>query len=192
MANICSFEMKVKGKKEDIEQFCKAMTYEGKIRIGGGAEFQVSFEDDNVADLSGYCNWSIRSALIDRCSEKIADYEYINLFEACKKWSLAMEVYSEECGMAFQEHFVCNKGEILCEECVDWHEYAIYEYKTKEEAERDLEVEITDNEWESGEEYIQRGGFEEWNFDLSFSEEIHKEKKNLKQNKKKETERDDR
>ena len=123
MANICSFEMKVKGKKEDIEQFCKAMTYEGKIRIGGGAEIQVSFEDDNVADLSGY---------------------------------------------------------------------AIYEYKTKEEAERNLEVEITDNEWESGEEYIQRGGFEEWNFDLSFSEEIHKEKKNLKQNKKKETERDDR
>ena len=41
--------------------------------------------------------------------------EFITLFEACKKWNIIMEVYSEEGGCQFQEHYICDKGDIICE-----------------------------------------------------------------------------
>ena len=68
--------------------------------------------------------------------------------------------------MCFQEHYVIINGDIITDECVDWQEYAIYEYETKEEAEDDLGIEITDEEWDSGEDYISRGGFDGWNFEI--------------------------
>ena len=41
-----------------------------------------------------------------------------------------------------------------------------YYYYTKEDAERELEIKITDEEWNSGEDFISRGGFENWNFEI--------------------------
>lgn len=148
MANLCSFLMKVRGNKEDIIQFHKALNQEGKIWMGRGAETDLTFEDDGAAFMSGTCKWSVISALVDNAISMRTEperwyhppgeeeHEYITLFEACKKWNLIMEVYSEECGIGFQEHFICDKGEVLCDECVDWEEYDIYDYETKEENKR--------------------------------------------------------
>jgi hypothetical protein len=77
-----------------------------------------------------------------------------------------MEVYSEECGCCFQEHYLYINGEIICEECVDYYEYCIGDYDTKEEAEKEFKIEITDEEWNSGEDFISRGGFENWDFEI--------------------------
>ena len=79
---------------------------------------------------------------------------------------LNIEVFSEECGMCFQEHYVIINGDIIVSECVEWEEYCLEDYETKEEAEEDLGIEITDEEWESGEPYISRGGFGEWDFSI--------------------------
>lgn len=83
-----------------------------------------------------------------------------------KRLNLDIEVYSEECGMCFQEHYVIINGDTVISECVDWQEYAIYDYDTKEEAEKDLGIEITDEEWESCDDYISRGGFDNWDFEI--------------------------
>ena len=179
MANICSFLMKVRGNKEDIIQFHKALTQDGKIWMGRGADADIEFEGDDLASMSGWCKWSVVSALIDDAISMRTEprkwyrepgeeeREYITLYEACKRWNLVMEVYSEEGGCQFQEHFICDKGEVLCEECVDWEEYDIGDYESKEEAEEDLGVEFTDEEWANHDDYrITRGGFENWSFDI--------------------------
>lgn len=179
MANLCSFLMKVRGNKEDIIQFHKALNQEGKIWMGRGAETDLTFEEDGAAFMSGTCKWSVISALIDNAISMRTEperwyhppgeeeHEYITLFEACKKWNLIMEVYSEECGFEFQEHFICDKGEVLCDECVHWEEYDIYDYETREEAEEDLDVKFTDEEWANEDDgRICRGGFGEWIFEI--------------------------
>ena len=182
MANICSFLMKVRGNKEDIIQFHKATSQEGKIWMGRGACANLEFEEDDLAELAGTCKWSIQSALIDdavsmRTNSRnwyfgegltSEDFEFVTLYEACRLWNLVMEVYAEESGCCFQEHFVCDKGEVLCDDCVDWEEYWVEDYETKEEAEEELETKITDGEWTIGleEGRFCRGGFENWDFEI--------------------------
>lgn len=181
MANICSFSMCVRGKRKDIGSFYNAMTQNGNVYMGRGADADIEYEDeDNRAFISGWCKWSVQSAMVDNAISMreepdmwywgegvdITQLEFITLFEACEKWNLDMEVYSEESGCCFQEHYVCINGNIICDECVEWNEYCLSDYETKEEAETELEIEITDKEWNSEEEYIGRGGFESWDFEI--------------------------
>ena len=181
MANVCSFSMKVKGNRGDIEQFCKAMMQDGTVYMGRGADADIEFENENSASLQGWCKWSIQSALIDNAISmrtepnrwffgegvNSEELEFITLFEACKRWNIVMEVYSEECGLQFQEHFLCDKGEIIYQECIEWEEYDVYDYETKQEAEDDIGVEFTDEEWANQDDgRITRGGFENWDFEI--------------------------
>lgn len=180
MANICSLLIKARGNKEDIEQFHKALNQDGKIWMGRGAETDLTFEEDGSAFMSGWCKWSVQSALIDDAismrteperwyhPEGEEEHEYITLFEACKKWNLIVEVYSEEEGMQFQEHYICDKGNIICDECVNWEVYEVGDYETKEEAEEEWDEEFTDEEWANQDEdgRITRGGFGEWVYEI--------------------------
>lgn len=179
MANMCGFSMLVRGKHEDIEKFYDAISQNGNIYMGRGAEAEIEYDDeDGVAQIDGWCKWSVQSALTDNAISMrtkpnmwywgddvdVNTLEFITLLEATKKWNLVMEVYSEEPGCQFQEHYVFDNGTILCDECVEWEEYYIDAYETKEEAEEEWEIEITDKEWKEG--YVSRGGFDEWNFDI--------------------------
>lgn len=179
MANLCSLLIKVRGDKDDIIQFHKALNQNGKIWMGRGAEADLTFEEDGAAFMSGWCKWSVISAFVDDAismrtepdrwyhPEGEEEHEYVTLWEACKKWNLVMEVYSEEGGIGFQEHFICDKGDVICEECVDWEEYDIYDYETKEEAEEELNTKFTDEEWENQDDgRICRGGFGEWVYEI--------------------------
>lgn len=181
MANMCGFSMMVKGNRNDIEAFYNAMRQDGKVWMGRGANAEIEYEDGaNRAFINGDCKWSIQSALVDNAismrnnpagwyfdegvdSSKL---EFITLFEACKKWNLNMEVYSEECGFEFQEHYIFADGDLICDECVDYYEYDISEFETKEKAEEELGITITDAEWSNKEEWVSRGGFENWDFEI--------------------------
>lgn len=179
MANLCSFSMYVRGNHGDIEQFYNAMSQKGNIYMGRGGDAEIIWDDDDVACIDGWCKWSVQSAMIDNAismrrnpevwlwgdEDKAKSLEFITLWEACEKWKLDMEVYSEEPGCEFQEHYVYIDGEIVCDECVEYHEYCLDDYDTKEEAEEELDIEITDDEWEEG-GYISRGGFENWDFEI--------------------------
>lgn len=178
MANICSFSMCVKGTHENIESFYNALIQKGTIWMGRGADAEIHYESEDKAFIDGWCKWSIQSALIDNAismrvepekwyhKEGEEEKEYITLFEACDRWNLNMEVYSEECGCCFQEHYVFINGDIVCNECIDYYEYCLGDYSTKKEAEKEFEIKITDEEWNSGEDFISRGGFENWDFEI--------------------------
>ena len=169
--------MCVKGNRDDIERFYNALIQEGNVYMGRGAEAEIQYDGD-AAYIDGWCKWSVMSALIDNAISMrtkpemwywgedvdVAQLELITLFEACRKWNLDMEVYSEEPGCEFQEHYICLKGDVVCDECVEYLEYYIGEYETKEEAEAELHIKITDDEWV--EEFVYRGGFDNWDFEI--------------------------
>lgn len=178
MANICDFSMCVKGTHDDIEKFYNAMTQNGNIYMGRGADAEIQYEDEEGgAFIDGWCKWSIQSALIDDAismrnepdkwyfGDNIdkSNLEFITLIEACRKWNITMEVYSEETGCCFQEHYLIRNGDIELDECIDYYEYCLGDFRTKEEAEKELEVTITDEEWDN-EGLISKGGFEDWEF----------------------------
>lgn len=179
MANICGFSMCVKGNHQDIESFYNAMSQNGNIYMGRGAEAEIQYEDEESrAFIDGWCKWSICSALISNAISMrtepetwhfgdvdVSQLEFITLMEACERWNLIVEVYSEECGCEFQEHYVVDHGKVVCNECVDYYEYCLDDYETKEEAEEELGIKITDEEWRDG-GFISRGGFEEWDFEI--------------------------
>ena len=178
MANICSFSMCVKGTHENIEKFYNAMCQDGNIYMGRGADAEIQYEDEeNRAFIDGWCKWSVQSALIDNAismrtepnmwhfgdNTDASTIEFITLWEACARWNIDMEVFSEEPGCAFQEHYKYVGGYVY-QTCVEWNEYDLDDYETKEEAEEELEIKITDEEWEEG-GFIGRGGFD-WEFEI--------------------------
>ena len=178
MANICDFSMCVKGAHDDIEKFYNAITQNGNIYMGRGADAEIQYEDEEGgAFIDGWCKWSIQSAMIDDALsmqkqkesgignwygiDKNDKHEYITLWEACRKFNLDMEVYSKESGYEFQEHYLFKDGNIQYEDCVKYYEYYIADYKNKKEAEKELGIQITNDEWEN-EEYVCRGGFADY------------------------------
>lgn len=172
MANMCNFNMCIKGEHENIEKFYNAMSQKGTVWMGRGAEADIRYEGDDTAFINGWCKWSVRASLVlnaismrthpEKWYQLDTSYEYITLWEACEKWNLIMEVYSEESGCCFQEHYMYDNGAIL-DETEDWYEYYLCDFDTKEEAEKELGIKITDDEW-NNEEFISRCGFESWEF----------------------------
>ena len=179
MANLCSFSMCVNGTHDNIEKFYNAMSQNGNMYMGRGAEADIKYEDEECkAFIDGWCKWSIQSALVDNAISMrtepniwywgdgvdVSTLEFITLWEACERWNLEIEVYSEEPGCCFQEHYMYVDGEMSCD-CVEQNEYCLDDYKSKEEAEQDLSINITDEEWNDG-GFINRGGFGEWEFQI--------------------------
>ena len=62
MANICSFSMCVKGNKDDIQKFYNAMTQNGKVYMGRGADANIQYEDEEGrALIDGWCKMKLQS-----------------------------------------------------------------------------------------------------------------------------------
>lgn len=179
MANICDFSMCVKGAHDDIEKFYNAMSQNGNIYMGRGADAEIRYENENnVAFIDGWCKWSIQSAMIYNAISMrtkpdiwyLGDIdknslEFITLIEASERWNLIIEAFSAEPGCEFQEHYIIRNGKVEVNDCVDYYEYYLGDYNSKEEAERELEITITDDEW-NYEDYVQRGGFGDWDFEI--------------------------
>lgn len=135
VANICDYEMKVKGSAVSVEKFFDAMRWRGEyVSSGVGRVFYAEvIETEAVPEgtlcyIVGECAWSVLSAM--RKAEN-------RLEVISKNLGLKIEVYSSECGCRFMEHFAVDKGEILCDDCFDWVQ--IYE------------EDIDDDFWESQE-----------------------------------------
>jgi hypothetical protein len=181
--------MCVKGTKENVEEFIKIIQADydyGTMKFSHDRHFFRVFEADydeveEIGDkiyqviINGYCAWSVNSCMLDQhfssyynnLKERYPnEFRGTTLIIESKRLNLDVEVYSEEGGMCFQEHYIILKGDMTCDECVDWEEYFLGDYDTKEEAEEELEIEITDEEWNSGEDYISRGGFKNWDFEI--------------------------
>lgn len=163
MANICNFSMMVKGKKKNIEQFIDMIEQKGTVWMGRGAV--VDFTDmeeikngEYRCQIDGNTKWSVQSFMVSNAISMRTEpnkwnfgenvdktkLSFVTLFEACKQLELDIEVYSEECGCGFQEHYLFIDEELVVEECVDYSE----EYN------------------EETEEYESSGGFDDWDFEI--------------------------
>lgn len=163
MANICDFSMIVKGKKGNIEQFINMMQQKGTVWMGRGAVVHSQdMEETELCEIyrcqiDGDTKWSVQSSMVSNAISMRTEPDkwsfgdmdkttltFVTLFEACEQLQLDMEVYSEECGCGFQEHYVFVDGNLVVEECVDYTE----EYN------------------EETEEYESSGGFDSWDFEI--------------------------
>ena len=188
MPNYCDYLMCIKGKKENIEEFIKVIKADYdynsmrfsfdrhmfRVFEANDEEIEQIGEDMYQVVINGYCAWSVSSCMLgephsyyargkETYNEKI--FRGTTLPLESERLGIDIEVYSEESGCCFQEHYIIRNGIVEVDDCVDWYEYFLDDYNTKEEAEKELGITITDEEWNSH-EAISRGGFGEWDFEI--------------------------
>jgi len=128
MANNCYFAMKIAGEKENVEEFIQMLQWQGPFEnrgLGRVFSFEVNdfepevSENNNLVAMtgSGDCAWSIFSAM---CAESRGDLP--SLESETRRLNLAVEVYSSEPGIGFQEHYLINRGDVIKDECIDYSE----------------------------------------------------------------------
>lgn len=180
MANLCEFEMHIKGARENIDLFLSAMQQKGKVYMGRGAVLEdISYDNKaGYAEAFGYCKWSVYAALTENamsmrtnqdrwvftdengnlCNASDLGLEFITLEEACEKYAVTVEIYSTEPGNCFAEHYIVTpSGFEESEECT-YREIDFDDYESKKEAEKKLGVTISEDEWAARCKAI--GGFE--------------------------------
>lgn len=179
MANNCFYQMQIQGKEEGVDEFIKIIQADYNYNEENKCVperhlwrvFEACVDDEYINDgiktvmISGDCAWSVYSCMCDgACTyqSQNPDRNGTTLKAESERLNLAIEVYSEECGCAFMEHFVFVNGEQLVDKCVDWHEYPAYDYESVEELNEDYGTDFTQEEFE-GNEYLQDGGME-WVF----------------------------
>lgn len=187
MPNYCNYSMCVVGKKESVEEFIKVMNagYNyGTMEFDYDRHMFRVFEavNDEIEEIdnekfrtviNGYCAWSVHSCMFEDGYYGDIKRDYPDNFRGTtlplesERLGIDIEVFSEESGMCFQEHYIIIDGELVREETTDWEEIWVEDYETKEDAEEDLGIEITDEEWAEGqsEGYFTRGGFA-WDFEI--------------------------
>ncbi len=117
-------------------------------------ECEIYGEDDDIIEayFVGDCRWSVYSSMINGYPEQPAEGKAnvcIPITEATKLLNLDVEIYSCEPGMAFAEHYVIEKGDIIVDETSEYHEYCDEDFESKEELEKALGRLIPDEEWNS-------------------------------------------
>lgn len=187
MPNYCNYSMCVKGTKENIEEFIKVIDagydysemkfdYDRHLfRVFSSYYDEIEDLGDNVYQviINGDCAWSVSCCMFDGYLSYYNNIKerYPNEFRGTtlpiesEKLNLDIEVFSEECGEGFQEHYVISNGIINVDDSVDYQTYYMDNYETKEEAEEDVGRSITDEEWEDGNGCIEVGGFD-WDFTI--------------------------
>ena len=164
MANLCCFTMKIVGKKENVEEFTKMMKREGEFKengLGRVYDFDIT-EPDQLSDGtllvlgSGSCAWSVWCAMMQEYRSPRPSLE-----SESKRLDLVMEVFSEEPGCAFQEHYFLNKGILETDETEEYHEFWKEGYDEEDWNDVLKENELTEEDLnEDG--FIAVGGFENY------------------------------
>lgn len=205
MANNCFFLANITGKESDVKEVIKTFKthydYDegkpdhkhlqrifnadeemwGEEIIGKDGEKYVSYA------INGQCAWSVYSCMMqgectyyDDLKKRFPDtFMGTNLEELSRDTNTVIEVYSEELGCEFQEHYLVKYGEIIIDEERKYREVSldfidegyntVLEYiKSFDDDEiiDSLEELLNENktDFDTGENYIGIGGFEEWHF----------------------------
>lgn len=167
MPNICFFSMKVKGTQSSCYEWLKRMeSYDEPNHFFRIFEHDVIEENGNNENfymiIKGECAWSLES-----CCRASGYSNGTDLFEVnSRELNVIMEVYSEECGMGFQEHYIYNNGELKCDECVDYEEYwwDDNEFPSFNDFKQEYGLPESLREEDLEDQYYYVGGFSDWNF----------------------------
>lgn len=159
MANNAYYRAHIKGDESNVKEFIRAMKWEGEYaENGAGRIFScyvidecVLWSDANHAyfcDMEGDVAWSILSALRK-------EYNPNNIEELSKRLNLVIEMFSQEPGMGFMEHFVVDNGKVLCDDCFDYCEYDIDKFEENMD-------DIGDEFWEQ--DFVKESGITRENY----------------------------
>lgn len=165
MANYCCFDAKITGRKTDILEFIDMLRWKGKYKDAGlGRIFSCEYDnhDLNLAGSNdilsvivyGDCAWSVKCAMME-------EYTHPSIESETKRLNLVMEIYSQEPGMQFQEHILCDRGELLIDDCVDWELHVISMYSSLAEYNENEETDFTEDMIDEDGD-IQIGGYENY------------------------------
>jgi hypothetical protein len=164
--------MKVVGTKANINKFIKVIqadysynemkfSYERHMFRVFEAEYdEIEKRSDGKFEtiINGYCAWSVASCMLrggyynDVKKGYPDDFRGTTLDIESKILHLDIEVFSEESGCCFMEHYLIRNGKIEIDDCVDFYEYYTDEYETAEEMNEDLGTNITQEEFENANE----------------------------------------
>lgn len=164
MPNYCNYEMKIKGSKRAIQRVvdCLKADYNydhGKpahkhfFRVFDVYENEMEKNEDGTYTLfvCGDCAWSVHSAMVSKTGESYYSYLKKNfpqdfmgttLFEQSKNCEI--EVFSEEPGCEFSEHYLFKNGVCLIDDCVDIT--ASFGYNEKGELTKNIDWDTYDDE----------------------------------------------
>ena len=187
MPNYCSYSMKVKGTPENVQEFVNIIQVNYLYQEDGTCVdfktkepierhlwrvFEADIFDDEIIDdirsvtITGCCAWSVYSCMCAGRSTYQNDNPNKNgttLENESARLNLSIEVFSEEPGCCFMEHYVYVNGKEIIGDCVDWNEYYVGDFETVEELNAEYNTNFTQEEFES-DEYLHIGGME-WIFD---------------------------
>ena len=136
MPNYCDFEMKVKGSKTAIARVLKCLNTDYDYSEGKPSHkhffrvFQAEKEGEPTKNqdgtytqvINGYCAWSVSSCMLDgpfsyyESVKKNHPEIFMGTTLAKQSRNCEIEVFSEEPGMCFSEHYIFKNGKCLCEE----------------------------------------------------------------------------
>lgn len=143
MANNCFFEMRITGKKENIDELIE-MIHDRNVDSDLGRVFScdVSCEEEingiTYIDVVGDCAWSVENSMMPGCIGH-------NLVDESKRLNLVIEIYSSEYGNCFQEHILIIKGDIDENETVHYEEHWVSGYNSLKEYNEDNETCFTED-----------------------------------------------
>lgn len=191
MSNLCFWSMLIKGEQKNVEEFITVLKAEYDYvenKFTGDRHMYCLFDIDDESDgmcviddndlytvhVYGSCTKSCNMCMLE--SENSYYTMHLNdnrsrqtsLIRESKLLNLKIELFSESESDDYQEHIIVDNGEIVVNESDDVDIYYVEDYDTKEDAEKDLDVEFTDEEWDNREDrdnYIYRGGFI-WEFTI--------------------------
>ena len=188
MPNYCNYSMKVVGKETKVDEFIKIIQTDYEFDDNGKCNvdrhfwrvFEADVTSEDIADgiksatIYGYCAWSVYSCMFDGAHTYQGRHPNpedggTTLQRESARLNLDIEVFSEESGCCFMEHYLIQNGKIKIDDCVDFYEYCTDDYETVEEMNDDLETDITQEEFDYANEncdgYVRRGGME-WEFEI--------------------------
>lgn len=137
MPNYCDYTMKVKGSKQAIDNLLKCLTADYNYDAGRPEhkhffrvfDAQPVYEEPKLNQdgtytqfIFGYCAWSVHSCMCDGgfsyYDSVKKDYPEIFMGTTLEEESkdCEIEVFSEEEGMCFSEHYIFKNGECVCDE----------------------------------------------------------------------------
>lgn len=132
MANNCLYTMHAVAKDENaLKRLVAIMNYKDPeyfIYRCFNAVLDSSYEvgDKFVYEITGDVAWSCVKWFEheENAEEVLSDNgtaHYITLDLLCERLGIAIELYSEECGMCFQEWYMCNhEGKLTANESREW------------------------------------------------------------------------
>ena len=187
MPNICIFEMRIRGYKDNVEEFYRILNADynyNTLNFNHDRHFFRIFDVYPVMEdiygvyktliVRGECAWSVYTCMfngactyynnyigdrtVDRYDKfkgkitkeelSLADIKCTHILRESKRLGLCIEIFTEESGMCFSEHYLMYNGILLRDE--DHIFYSIFkeDYKSLEDINKEFNINMTKEQYD--------------------------------------------